>query len=132
MSVDIFTSAFPLLLYLKVLGIYLPSPNISTQQRVFKIKFFDKIYFLVIFIALLSLAVYKFLKPHNNMSSSLILKLAWEASSNFGLVSALTMLVYQCKKSQAFVKILSHIHDIDEKVFFLFLTGFIVLNLQLF
>lgn len=112
-SSNIFTSVIPLLVYLKVVGMFVPSFRVDGS---FRIKFIDKIYFSTVYIVMIALLILKLLKPDNEMSSSTIIILGAEMVSNLGVVSSLVMMIYQYRKSEKFIKIVKILHSFDEKV----------------
>lgn len=113
-SGDIFNSAAPLLIYLKVFGIFVPS--FERNGIPFKIRILDKIYFSLVFCLMLSNFIFKVFKPVNSLNSSQILNTAWEICGNLSLFSILFMMIYQYRKAGKFVKILKLLNEIDGKV----------------
>lgn len=112
-SQNIYYTAYPLLVFLKILGIFVPSFD---KNGNFRITVYDKLYFIFIKILLTTILVCSFLKPQNGMSSSLLLSAAWEFCGYFGNLMTLLMMFYQYRHSMDFVRILNTINEFDEQV----------------
>lgn len=112
---NIYSCSYPLLCYLKILGIFVPSFNRHGQ---FKIRIFDKIYFIIANLLMLTLLALTFMKPQNKMSSSLLITTAWEFCAYFGNIFNVIMMIYQYRHSMDCIEIMRILNDFDEQVKF--------------
>ena len=114
MSIEnIYTCSHPLLFFLKFLGIFVPSFDRYGQ---FKIRIFDKIYFIFVIFMMLTLLIASFMKSQNEMSSSLLITTAWEFCAYFGNVFNVIMMIYQYRHSKDCIEILKILNEFDEQV----------------
>lgn len=114
MSIEnIYSCSFPLLCFLKVLGIFVPSFN---QHGQFKVKIFDKIYFVSVNLLILTLFGLCLMKQQNEMSSSPLITTAWEFCTFYGNISNVILMIYQYHHSDDFIEILKVLNDFDDKV----------------
>ncbi|KAL7020732.1 hypothetical protein ACKWTF_011629 [Chironomus riparius] len=112
---NIYYSSYPLLCFLKILGIFVPSFNRHGQ---FKIRIFDKIYFIFANSLMLILLAFCLMKPQNKMSSSLLITTAWEFCAYFGNIFNVIMMIYQYRHSINCIEILRSLNDFDVQVKF--------------
>lgn len=113
MTQNVFNSAYPLLFFLKSIGIFVPSIRHSGQ---YEISTIDKIYFAFINCMLFALLMTGLIKPRNKMSSSLLIATAWELSGYFANVCSIILIMYQYRKSMKCVRIMQVLNEFDLKV----------------
>lgn len=110
---NIYSCSYPLLWFLKVLGIFVPSFD---QHGKFKIRIIDKIYFVFANFMILTLFGFNLMKQQNEMSSSPLVAIAWESCAFFGNISSVIMMMYQYRNSKYLIQILKVLNDFDNKV----------------
>lgn len=110
---NIYSCSYPLLYFLKILGIFTPSFN---RHGKFKIGVFDKIYFSLIILLIFTLLSFSLMKPQNKMSSSLLIITAWEFCAYFGNIFNMILMIYQYRHSNDFIEILKVLNEFDEQV----------------
>lgn len=112
---NIYSCSYPLLCFLKILGIFVPSFNRNGQ---FKIGIFDKIYFIFANSLMITLLVFGLMKPQNKMSSSLLITTAWEFCTYFGNIFNVIMMIFQYRHSMDCIEIMKILNDFDVQVKF--------------
>ena len=112
---NIYYCSYPLLCFLKILGIFVPSFNRLGQ---FKIGIFDKIYFICANLLMLTFLALCLMKPQNKMSSSLLITTALEFNTYFGNIFNVIMMIYQYRHSMDCIEIIKDLNDFDVQVKF--------------
>ena len=116
---NVFKASMPLYIFLKALGIFLPSFNGHSKNGLLSVKLIDKIWFFMVYISLFIYLMSNLLKnTHYYATSSLILLTAWEICATIGLVSTLIVMTYQSFYATEIANTLKMIHEFDEKVCF--------------
>lgn len=116
---NVFTASRPLFIFLKALGIFLPSFNGPSRNGLLSVKLVDKIWFVTVYFSLCIFLLSNLLKnTHYYSTSSVILMKAWELCATIGLVSTLIVMTYQYIYAREIANTLKMIHEFDEKVSF--------------
>lgn len=113
---NVYTAVEPLYVYLKVLGIFLPSFVGKSRDGILSVKTFDKILFLISLGVISLLTILNLNKKQRNLSNSYMLNTAYNMCAISGVLATLIVSINQLRIWRVSLAMLKAFYTFDEEV----------------